>query len=188
MTFPCSSYHVAVEELADGVAVHLVGQGHFKEDTLVDRGLLERVGNSPSRLYVDCRELKTIGAMGLGWLVRLSRVAHGWGGRAVLFRVSPVIQEILDITKLDRIFDIRSEAVPGSKLQWTDASWSSWNDGAVFRIAQDIYDTRTFDHLPILADALEDAGCTNVDILSHCRGPGPHVRMCWAINLILGKS
>ena len=41
---------------------------------------------------------------------------------------------------------------------------------------------------PVLADALEDAGCTNADLLAHCRGPGPHVRGCWAVDLILGKS
>jgi hypothetical protein len=42
--------------------------------------------------------------------------------------------------------------------------------------------------LPILADALEDAGCTDTDILDHCRGEGPHVRGCWVMDLILGKE
>src|SRR5262249_44215777 len=51
-----------------------------------------------------------------------------------------------------------------------------------------IYDHRAFDRLPILADALEDAGCTDRDMLDHCRGPGPHVRGCWVIDLILGKQ
>jgi hypothetical protein len=40
----------------------------------------------------------------------------------------------------------------------------------------------------VLADALEDVGCTNEAILSHCRGPGPHVRGCWVIDLLLGKE
>jgi hypothetical protein len=44
------------------------------------------------------------------------------------------------------------------------------------------------DRLRLLADALEDAGCTNADILGHLRGPGPHVRGCWAVDLVLGKS
>jgi hypothetical protein len=64
----------------------------------------------------------------------------------------------------------------------------AWNEGTVRRIAQGIYDDRAFDRLPILADALEEAGCTNSDILDHCRQPGPHVRGCWAVDLILGKS
>jgi hypothetical protein len=56
------------------------------------------------------------------------------------------------------------------------------------RLAETIYADRAFDRLPILADALEEAGCTDADILSHCRGPGPHVRGCWAVDLLLGKE
>jgi hypothetical protein len=55
-------------------------------------------------------------------------------------------------------------------------------------LAQAIYDERAFDRLPILADAFEDAGCTEQTILDHLRGPGPHVRGCFALDLVLGKS
>jgi hypothetical protein len=58
----------------------------------------------------------------------------------------------------------------------------------VVRLAQGIYEDRAFDRLPVLADALEEAGCDNAEILSHCRGPGPHVRGCWAVDLSLGKE
>jgi hypothetical protein len=54
-------------------------------------------------------------------------------------------------------------------------------------LAEFIYHARAFDRLPILADALEDAGCDNVDILNHCRQGGEHVRGCWPVDLILGK-
>ena len=64
----------------------------------------------------------------------------------------------------------------------------AWNDGAVSRIAEGIYEDRNFELLPKLADALEDAGCTNAELLAHLRGPGPHVRGCWAVDLVLGKS
>jgi hypothetical protein len=67
-------------------------------------------------------------------------------------------------------------------------SWLAWNDGTVVKLAQGIYQDRAFDRLPILADALEDAGCTDADILTHCRGGGPHVRGCWALDLCLGKT
>lgn len=63
-----------------------------------------------------------------------------------------------------------------------------WNAGTVIKLAQGIYDERAFDLLPILADALEDAGCTNQDILEHCRTGGEHVRGCWVIDLLLGKG
>jgi hypothetical protein len=64
----------------------------------------------------------------------------------------------------------------------------AWNDATVRRIAEGIYDERAFDRLPILADALLDAGCDNDDLIQHCRSAGPHVRGCWAVDLILGKS
>jgi hypothetical protein len=50
-----------------------------------------------------------------------------------------------------------------------------------------MYESRDFGPMPILADALQDAGCENEDILAHCREPGPHVRGCWAIDLVLEK-
>lgn len=55
-------------------------------------------------------------------------------------------------------------------------------------IARSIEKDHAFDRLPILADALEEAGCTDEPILSHCRGPGPHVRGCWVLDLVLGKE
>jgi hypothetical protein len=42
--------------------------------------------------------------------------------------------------------------------------------------------------MAILGDILEDAGCGNADILNHCRKPGIHVRGCWVVDLLLGKS
>jgi hypothetical protein len=71
----------------------------------------------------------------------------------------------------------------------------TWHDATVVRLAQAAYDERhspsgTLDtsRLAVLADALEEAGCTSEDVLGHLRGPGPHVRGCWAIDLCLGKS
>lgn len=69
-----------------------------------------------------------------------------------------------------------------------DSSWLSWSDGILPKLAQAIYDDRAFDCLPILADALEEAGCNNADMLNHCRQRGEHVRGCWIIDLLLGKS
>jgi hypothetical protein len=63
-----------------------------------------------------------------------------------------------------------------------------WLTSTVLNLAQAIYNDRVFDRLPILADALEDAGCTNRDILNHCHQPGEHVRGCWVVDLLLGKS
>jgi hypothetical protein len=64
----------------------------------------------------------------------------------------------------------------------------TWLTLDVVTLAEGIYQERAFDRLPILADALQDAGCDNTDILSHCHSEGPHVRGCWPVDLIFGKS
>jgi hypothetical protein len=64
----------------------------------------------------------------------------------------------------------------------------AWLTPAVVGLARTIYDERRFHDLPLLADALEEAGCTDQDILSHLRGPGPHVKGCWAADLPLRKE
>jgi hypothetical protein len=63
-----------------------------------------------------------------------------------------------------------------------------WRTSTVLSLAQGIYSDRAFDRMPILADALQDSGCDNEDILNHCRGPGPHCRGCWVCDLCLNKS
>jgi hypothetical protein len=68
-----------------------------------------------------------------------------------------------------------------------DPRWRAWERGTIPRLARVLYDERRFADLPVLADALEDAGCADADILSHCRAGGPHVRGCWAVDLLLGK-
>jgi hypothetical protein len=59
---------------------------------------------------------------------------------------------------------------------------------SVLDLTRTMYDSRDFAAMPILADALEEAGCNNPDILAHCRGDGPHIRGCWVVDLVLGKE
>ena len=70
-----------------------------------------------------------------------------------------------------------------------------WHGGAIPKLAQAVYDERELPsgyldagRLAVLADALEEADCTNAEILAHCRGPGPHVRGCFAVDALLGKE
>jgi hypothetical protein len=65
---------------------------------------------------------------------------------------------------------------------------AAWLTAEVKTLAQAIYVDRAFERLPELADALAEAGSSNQDILSHCRGTGPHVRGCWVVDLVLGKE
>jgi hypothetical protein len=76
-----------------------------------------------------------------------------------------------------------------------DPAWLKWERGATPKLAEGCYEQRclpagTLDiaRLSVLADALQDAGCDDADILTHLRSPGPHVRGCWALDLVLGRQ
>ncbi|WP_246522752.1 hypothetical protein [Gemmata palustris] len=67
-----------------------------------------------------------------------------------------------------------------------DANWRRWRTSDVLALAHGIYAERAFDRLPILADALQDAGCDDESVLWHCRRPGGHAHGCWVVDLALG--
>lgn len=76
----------------------------------------------------------------------------------------------------------------GLTAYYEPVGWLTWQGGTVVRIAQQIYDSRRFEDMPVLADALEDAGATDSAILDHCRSGGVHVRGCWLIDLLTGRG
>jgi hypothetical protein len=84
---------------------------------------------------------------------------------------------------------------PFRRVPLVDPAWLAWKDDSVRRLAGVAYEERQLpkgtldpERLSLLADALEDAGCTHAELLGHLRSPGPHVRGCWAVDLVLGKS
>jgi hypothetical protein len=66
-----------------------------------------------------------------------------------------------------------------------EPAWLRWNGEIVCHLARQIHAEEQFADVPILGDALEEAGCTDRDVLDHCRGTGPHVRGCWVVGLVL---
>jgi len=68
-----------------------------------------------------------------------------------------------------------------------DPAWLTWNAGTIPRMARGIETAGDFAALPVLADALEDAGCAEATLLGHLRASGPHVRGCWAVDLLQGE-
>jgi hypothetical protein len=68
-----------------------------------------------------------------------------------------------------------------------DRTWFKHQAGDAARIAASIYDDRSFDELPILADALMDAECPHEELIAHCQSPGVHGRGCWVVDLLMGK-
>ncbi|HYT88659.1 MAG TPA: hypothetical protein VEL76_08120 [Gemmataceae bacterium] len=69
-----------------------------------------------------------------------------------------------------------------------DPTWLAWNNRTVRKLAREIDVERRYAEVPILADALEEAGCTDEAILDHCRGPGPHIRGCWVVDALLDRQ
>src|SRR5262249_55694135 len=76
-----------------------------------------------------------------------------------------------------------------------DPAWLAWNDGVVGRLAEAAYSERESPsgqlspaRLALVADALEDAGCADADLLGHLRSSGPHVRGCWAVDRLSGRT
>jgi hypothetical protein len=78
----------------------------------------------------------------------------------------------------------------GDPFRWTilDPDWLCHNEGAATQLALRIYEGSAFELVPSLGNALEDAGCDDQTLLAHLHSPGPHVRGCWAVDLILGKK
>jgi hypothetical protein len=91
----------------------------------------------------------------------------------------------------------RPEALPGLAILLRDILGNpfrpittdpSWLTSTVLDLASQMYESRDFSAMPIIADALQDAGCDNIDILNHCRSEGSHVRGCWVVDIILSKD
>lgn len=76
----------------------------------------------------------------------------------------------------------------GNPFRGAHRSGSWMQDNSVQKLAHEIYDAGSFGRVPELPDVLERAGCKEDDILDHCREPGLHVRGCWVIDVLLGKS
>jgi hypothetical protein len=87
-----------------------------------------------------------------------------------------------------------AEMAPGDILRLCDYKFMllafspEWRTDTVIALAQQMYESRDFSALPILADALQDAGCDSPEILDHCRNPGPHTHGSWIVDLVLGKE
>jgi hypothetical protein len=83
---------------------------------------------------------------------------------------------------------LRWSLLPSRRDTRIDPTWLRWADGAVLGLAQAVYEEQAFERLPILADALEEAGCDDAGLLAHLRSPGVHARGCWAVDALLGKE
>jgi hypothetical protein len=91
-------------------------------------------------------------------------------------------------SELDRMAPVLLRCVFGPEPGRAFLFDPEWLTSTVETLAQSTYEDRDFDILPILGDALEEAGCSEIVMLQHCRASGPHIRGCWVVDLVLGKS
>ena len=110
----------------------------------------------------------------LAWVVGQVTGYQGWA-------VSNVLEE--EEAQADLLRELVS---PEMRRVEIDPLVRAWNDGTVVQLARGIYEERAFEQMPILGDALEEAGCTDGELLDHCRQRGRHVPGCWAVDSILG--
>ena len=122
--------------------------------------------------------------------------SQSWTDTELPILLAPDAELIGLAFSFDRRLD-RLDNDPARRLMWlrevigNPFRWVRWEDDwltpTVHTLAADAYARGQFDGLPILADAVEDAGCDNAELLAHLRGKGPHARGCWALDVILGK-
>lgn len=144
-----------------------------------------------ARHELPANDVKVHGQWSVYWLAEVAASENAYGGVGEeMHRLAA--QGILDLpikTRASVCSLLRCIFGPSpSRPAPLDLATSRWISSTVVAVAQAIYDERAFNRLPILADALEDAGCNDTDIIAHLRGPGPHALGCWPLDLLLGKG
>jgi hypothetical protein len=148
-----------------------------------------RVATSP--VPGSTQAVEAVDELGLRWRMDLTKNEEQWSP----YRVARSVSESLAYSMLWQ----KTRQLEGHLLHdlfgplpfrpvTLDPAWLTWHDGLLVSMARQMYDSRDFSDMPILADALEEGGCSNQDILGHCRSGGEHVRGCWVVDLLLGKS
>ena len=165
-------------EVAERVADGLAGQD---EVSATSAGLvyLDRTTGASARHFFAHAAVSYLFAAAEGGAVGYAAAVSSWAaGADHSYAVAHAAQADL----LRCIF-----GSPFRPLPRLNAAWLAWEGGTVPKLAAAIYEERAFDRLPILGDALEEAGCDAAELLAHLRGPGPHARGCWALDTLLGK-
>jgi len=164
---------------------------------LTGRGATFRAAIEAAEAYADeegfwfLTDLRDLGTeLGRIWSSEVDdALCSIWSAMAVTFQTGlNAAREVHAIAPEEQAMVLREIVGNPFRRRHRRDEWLSSNHDLVHRFVRTVYFERDFDHLPILADALEDAGCDNAEILDHCRAGGIHVRGCWAIDLLLGKG
>ena len=184
--FLCACCRSMWHLLLDSESRHIVELAEQFADGLATKGDLEQA-NGPAwnaALYADGLPAKYAERMAV-WSARIDPAERTLAlVQGELMKIKQLGQEVPRVALLFRCI-FGNPFHPPSPLP---EGVLAWNDATVRRIAEGIYEERAFERLPILADALIDAGCEQEELIGHFRLEEPHVRGCWGIDLILGRS
>ena len=175
MIVPCDPNHLFWETHPDGLALYPFARRYDEREGgwLHDEAVLLAVDrlDSPT-VYVDLGRTNLISGVAISSILKLCNRARHRGGRVILCNVRPALQEIFQIinlipklTSLGWLF-VSDEGVPGG-AKLPDPAWLAWGGGIVAALARTVQEGQDFDLLPVLGDALEDAGCTLREVLDH---------------------
>jgi hypothetical protein len=191
--FAVACCHRISHLLSDPRSRAAVGMAAQYADGLVSGGQLQAAHDAARAAHADAFKLKGKVGASAEWAAQFVASADAWfaASRASSFAyvaagdpvIEPGPEKSIQAWLLRCVFG----QLPFHPLT-VESSWLAWNDGGVAKLGQTIYDERAFNRMPELADAFEAAGCKDEAILDHCRGPGPHVRGCWVVDLLLAKE
>jgi hypothetical protein len=172
---------VVAERFADGLA-------DGKEGMAAISGALQ----ARDAIRVDSRSGDRAAGQAVRWAARTAVMAVLCDVRAAAEESALALERASSPTPADAQRELAAlvRDVMGNPFRPSvvEQRWLAWNEGTVLRLAEAVYAKRAFEQLPVLADALEDAGCNNAEILGHLRGPGPHALGCWCLDALLGKT
>lgn len=198
---PARRRRIETEQVGNVTVARFADRRVLREEAIIESGddlfrLVDELGSR--KVVLDFGTVEFMSSAMLGKIITLYRKVQTVGGKLVMCWISNDILDIFKLVKLDRLFTI---AGPG--FATTDAVIAEffgnphrpatfppeWCTDTVALLAKQIHEVREFSAMPILADALQDAGCDNEDILNHCRDPKQvHVHNCWVLELVLGKK
>jgi|GEM_PF-544986 len=150
-----------------------------------ERYLLQEVPQSEmEEAWQSIQGISAPGAGGIYWLTNGQGsfdTQNGWEGADEFAKLAtnPTREAAAQMEVLRDIFgDPFRPVIPDPK----------WFTSTVVTLARGIYEEQAFDRMPILADAIQDAGCENARVLDHCRQVQKHVRGCWVVDMILNHN
>jgi hypothetical protein len=158
---------------------------------------IKAITNPDCRALIDLSERWADGEASAMDVRQLRRKVQRWAAQSPLNRwvsvwgayqtAKPTGRPVFGFMNHRRYRPLLADIIGPSPMPFTFSS--DWRTDTAVTLARTMYESREFSAMPILADALQDAGCDNDDILNHCRDTNQvHVRGCWVVDLVLGKE